>query len=119
MPDVAPIIPLLDEAAKSLSTYVWNLGQAALQISIAEHHLNRARNELALHKRSNTMKIEITLDKVVISADELQEIVKAHILRETGRTVEGPISYELKDEGIAGLNRRNSATAWCHLRAKA
>lgn len=63
------------------------------------------------------MKIEITLDKVVISATELQEIVKAHILRETGRRVEGFVSYELKNEGIANFNQRNSATAWCHLQS--
>ena len=61
------------------------------------------------------MKIESTPDKLVIPAPELQEVVKAYILAQTGREVQGVVRYEMEDITEIGAARRNSATAWCYL----
>lgn len=58
------------------------------------------------------MKLERTLDKVVISAEELQQIVKAHVEKECGRKVEGRINFhESRKSDAEGYQ----TTGWCQL----
>lgn len=61
------------------------------------------------------MKIETTLDKLVISEGELQDILRRHILAETGRTVSGTINFQLRNNSA----HDKPATAYCNLNPKA
>jgi hypothetical protein len=58
------------------------------------------------------MKLERTLDRVVISAEELQQIVKTHVEKSLGRTVEGRINFhESRKSDTEGYQ----TTGWCQL----
>lgn len=57
------------------------------------------------------MKIETTLDKVVISEDEMQLIVKRYITDQTGRTVSGTVNFQQRNGSTDGSH----TAAWCHL----
>lgn len=60
------------------------------------------------------MKIQTTLDKIVIDADELQTLIKDYIKEKAGREVDGFVKFQIKNH-LTNRDGTTSATAQCEL----
>jgi hypothetical protein len=60
------------------------------------------------------MQIERTKDRVILTAQEVQMILKEHLEKATGRTIDGKVNFQNSDRGTQGIE----TSVYAHLTYK-